>query len=162
MLLLQIARKTLLQVTKCGISPLHLYIDPSAAPPLLLLLIFGGYLAVASHSAWCCQSASLPPSCGPPPAPSAALSPGLHDVSLTPPPHQPVYAFVRCTCTHEHARTHGGKACDLIGYHLRFSNSDSTRAIYSRGGSLHTGWHVMTPVAACLCGKAARGTWKKF
>lgn len=41
MLSLQIALKTLLQVTNCGISPLHLYIDPSAAPPLLLLLIFG-------------------------------------------------------------------------------------------------------------------------
>lgn len=41
-------------------------------------------------------------------------------------------------------------------------NSDSTPPIYSHRGSLHTVWHVMTCVPACLCGKGACGTWKKL
>lgn len=64
--------------------------------------------------------------------------------------------------SHTHAYTHtvGRRVISSVTT-SGSSNSDSTRAIYSRRGSLHTVWHVMTCVPARLCGKGACGTWKK-
>lgn len=155
-----------------NLQRLHIVAATPAVCSSSFFWLFQSGVTRSPHGApWCYRSGSLPPSCGPPPVPSAALSPGLHDVSLPPPRfYLSLGAQPSCACTllyattstSAHTCTHSGTACDLIGYHLRISNSDSTPAIYSRGGSLHTVWHVMTRVAACLCGKGARGTWKKL
>lgn len=73
-----------------------------------------------------------------------------------------LYAMHALYLTHTHAYTHtvGRRVISSVTT-SGSSNSDSTRAIYSRRGSLHTVWHVMTCVPARLCGKGACGTWKK-